>query len=344
MILYLGNILSSHGKTASVIEFLSVKLAEFTKVHVCSNKRSQFLRLCHMMWAIITMRTKVSLVIIDAFSSKAFWYAFFSAALCRIFRIPFIPVLHGGDFPNRLRRSPRACNFVFAHSAVNISPSYYLEEHFKRAKFRVQYIPNFLEIGKYEFKDRPYFRPTLLWVRSFHELYNPLLAIDILASIKKRYPSAALCMVGPDKDGSMLRTKQRAIDLGLAESVIFTGLLSKAEWISLSRECDIFINTTNFDNMPVSVIEAMALGLPIVSTNVGGLPYLIRNEIDGLLVNPSSVMEFSSAVERILLDSDLGRTLAVSARRKALTFDWSITGPQWRNVINKYQLKGDYEA
>ena len=66
----------------------------------------------------------------------------------------------------------------------------------------------------------------------------------------------------------------------------FTGKLSKQEWRDLSKDYNVFINTTNFDNTPVSVIEAMALGIPVVSTNVGGLPFLITDKVDGVLVEP----------------------------------------------------------
>ncbi|MDZ7648841.1 MAG: glycosyltransferase family 4 protein [Cytophagales bacterium] len=135
-------------------------------------------------------------------------------------------------------------------------------------------------------------------VQVIHKLYNPLLAIDILREVKLAFPSASLCMIGPDKDGSLALTKNRVIELGLEDAVTFTGILSKEEWPIRSVDYDIFINTTNFDNMPISVIEAMALGLAIVSTNVGGLPYLIEDEKDGLLVNAGSSKDFSESIQK----------------------------------------------
>jgi len=339
MVLYIGNMLSKHGKTASVIESLSPRLREFVPVESYSSKKNQWARLVDMLWAIIKRRKVVSVVLIDAYSSAAFWYTYGAASLCRLFGIPFIPILHGGNFPARLAQSPRACDFIFAHSAINISPSFYLQEHFTKANFPVLYIPNFVRVDNYPFKKRDHFAPRLLWVRSFHQLYNPELAIEVLALLKEHYPLATLCMVGPDKDGSLEVVREKAKSMNVYDSVQFTGLLQKSDWIKLASDYDVFINTTNFDNMPVSVIEAMALGLPVVSTHVGGLPYLIKDKVDGLLVPPNSARHFFSAIKSIVDDAELGRSLALAGRQKALGFDWSVVGGQWRDVINKFKLK-----
>jgi glycosyltransferase involved in cell wall biosynthesis len=126
--------------------------------------------------------------------------------------------------------------------------------------------------------------PRILWVRSFHELYRPQWAIGILERLLEQYPEAALCMVGPDKDGSLEHCQQLAHNKGLADKVYFTGLLSKADWLALSADYDIFLNTTSADNTPVSVMEAMALGMPVVTTKVGGIPWLFADGIEGIMV------------------------------------------------------------
>ncbi len=290
-----------------------------------------------MLWAILKWRKQTSIVLIDAFSSRAFWYTYMVSRVCQFLQIPYIPILHGGDFPNRLAHSKKACQTIFLNSAINISPSFYLKEHFENNNFRVKYIPNFLEVENYPFLKRENFAPRLLWVRSFHQLYNPSLAIEILASLQNKFPAACLCMVGPDKDGSLLMVKKRAVALGVGNAVVFTGLLPKKDWVLKSKGYDILINTTNFDNMPISVIEAMALGLPIVSTNVGGLPYLIENGKDGVLVEPGSADVFVEAIEKILSTSQHGQKLAENARLKASTFDWSILRKDWEKTINDYK-------
>ena len=114
------------------------------------------------------------------------------------------------------------------------------------------------------------------------------MAIEVLKELKNTYPNAALCMVGPDKDGTQADVQQLIKRYQLHDSVEITGVLSKEDWHKKSEDFDIFINTTNVDNTPVSVIEAMALGLPVVSTNAGGLPYLINNGKDGILIEKES--------------------------------------------------------
>ena len=96
---------------------------------------------------------------------------------------------------------------------------------------------------------------------------------------------------------------------------------------------DVFLNTTNVDNTPVSVIEAMACGLCVVSTNVGGLPYLLDDEQDSLLVQPDDPAAMATAVSRILRENVLATRLSQNARAKAEQFDWSTVLPQWLALL-----------
>jgi glycosyltransferase involved in cell wall biosynthesis len=96
---------------------------------------------------------------------------------------------------------------------------------------------------------------------------------------------------------------------------------------------DIFLNTTDVDNTPVSVIEAMACGLCIVSTDVGGIPYLLRDGYNALLVRPDDAAGMAKAVRRILRDPELSASLSVNARRTAEQFDWSVTLPKWDHLL-----------
>jgi len=158
------------------------------------------------------------------------------------------------------------------------------------------------------------------------------MALEVFQELQKDFPNATLTMVGPSKDESYEQCLAFAKAQNLA--VNFTGLLSKEAWIALAASHDIFINTTNFDNTPVSVIEAMALGLPVVSTNVGGMSFLIDDGKDGLLSPPRDVQAFVDSISRLLNDTGLARQLAQNARKKAEGFDWSIVKNLWQEVLS----------
>jgi glycosyltransferase involved in cell wall biosynthesis len=158
-----------------------------------------------------------------------------------------------------------------------------------------------------------------------------MLALKIIEVIIKKGITAELCMVGPDKDGSLTKCKEYAHRNKLL--VTFTGKLSKDEWISLSRDYDIFINTTNFDNMPVSVIEAMALGLPVISTDVGGMPYLIEHNKTGVLVPPNDETVFVNAIYDLISNPEKASSLAKNARKYVEQFDWEIVKYKWFEVF-----------
>jgi glycosyltransferase involved in cell wall biosynthesis len=331
-LLYIGNKLSKHGVTPTTIEVLGPLLErEGFVVSYASSQRNIYFRMIDMLWSIFQNR-KVDGVLIDTYSTTNFWYAFATSQLCRLLQLKYIPILRGGDLPNRLKKNPLFCNLIFKNAYRNIIPSRYLYNSFNDFGFvNLVFIPNSIELNNYFFNIRKSCAPKILWVRSFAEIYNPLMAIEVFYKIKQQYPEATLCMVGPDKDGSLFRTQQRAKELGL--EVLFTGGLSKKEWISLSKEYAIFINTTHFDNMPVSVMEAMSLGLAVVSTNVGGIPFLLEDRKDALRVPDNDVDAMVSAIGELIKNPDLFVHLVNNARHKSESFDWKSVKHKWIAIL-----------
>jgi glycosyltransferase involved in cell wall biosynthesis len=281
----------------------------------------------------LKFRSDTNFVLIDTYSTQNFYYAVIVAQLCVWLKIPYLPILHGGNLPKRLNSSKWLSQKLFKIAKTNVAPSHYLLEAFKKEGYKnIVFIPNTLQLEKYSFLARKNPLPKLLWVRSFSKIYNPEMALSILERLIHKGHKASLCMVGPEKDGSLAKCKQIAKERNLP--VIFTGGLQKEEWISKSKEYDIFINTTHVDNTPVSVIEAMALGLPIVSTNVGGIPFLIENGSDGVLVPPNAPDLFADAISELLSNADITNRMALNARKKVESFDWEQVKHSWISLLN----------
>ncbi len=302
-------------------------------MQLVSRKRNKLLRMSDMLWSIVRYGRKQQPVVIDVYSTLNFYYALACGLLCRVLGIRYLCVLHGGNLPGRLERSPFLSKLLFSGAAQLIAPSVYLQRAFAQKAYEAVVIPNFLQLERYPFRLRSKLRPHLLWVRAFDEIYNPCLAIRILRKLIEDYPDASLCMVGPDKDGSLQRCRTLAEDLGVGDKVRFTGRLSKEAWIALSAEYDLFINTTNYDNTPVSVVEALALGFPIISTDAGGLPDLIEDGKTGLLVSPDDEEMFTKKITMLLQTSERAAALSRAARKKAEEFAWEQVGEMWREIL-----------
>ena len=121
-LLYIGNKLSAHGYTPTSIETLGSFFADegYSMVYASAQK-NQLIRFLDMGWIVFKNRTEVDYVIIDTYSTFSFWYAFMVSQLCRLFAIKYIPILHGGNLPHRLDRTPVACKMLLLHSYKNIA-------------------------------------------------------------------------------------------------------------------------------------------------------------------------------------------------------------------------------
>lgn len=337
MIVYVGNMLSKHGKSKSFIELLSSKLESRYQICKASDHANKIVRLLEMLFIVFKYRKKINVVLIDTYSTGAFWYAFLVGWECRLFSLPYIPVLHGGNLPFRYKSSPCAINSLLKNAAVVVSPSLYLLKFFNENGFAAKYIPNFIEIKEYPFRDRTPLKPKILWVRAFHKIYNPTLAIRMLLQLSEKIQHASLCMVGAFKDSSIHEVREMIQEYRLEQKVEITGIMRKEDWIAKARDFDIFVNTTDIDNMPISLIEAMALGLPVVSTKVGGIPYLIQHNKNGLLVSSNNAEEMTEAVIRLIDDQLFAKNIIRQAREHVEQFDWNVVSESWFKILDRYE-------
>lgn len=332
-LLYIGNLLSGKGKTVSTIEALGEKLKqEGYHVTYASAVSNKVFRMLDMVRVLINGRGCYDMVLIDTYSTINFYYAVIIAKGCRLFGIPYIPILHGGNLEHRLKNNKKLCEKLFGRAIMNVAPSGFLLTIFKNYGFNnVTYIPNPIEMERYPFKSRETLGYKLLWVRSFADFYNPLMALEVVKILKEQGIDASLCMVGPDKDGSLQQCKAYAKLHNL--EVKFTGKLEKKEWVKLAASYDIFLNTTTIDNTPLSVLEAMALGMPVISTNVGGIPHIIAHKQNGFLVDSKNSIAMANAIQLLVTNKALSEDLSVNAREYVSKMDWNIIKNNWNNLL-----------
>jgi len=340
-ILMIGNYLSSPRHNRNVWHSLAERLPEVGwTVLTTSSKENQLLRLLEMLTTIFRKRHQYSLAQIDVFSGKAFAFAKFGALLLKRINKPVILTLHGGGLPEFAQKHARSVRRLLGSAAIVVTPSPFLQQGLSQFRPDIRYIPNPVQLSQMPYRQRHQAQPKLIWVRAFHETYNPTMAIRVLDFLKTDYPGMTLQMIGPHKgDGSLHRVRRMSAERQLTENLSIIPGVDHDQVPSLLNQADIFINTSNYDTSPRSLIEAMACGLCVVSTNVGGVPWLVDDGENGLLVPPNDSKGMANAIRSILEVPNLAAQLSRNARQKAEQLDWQTILPQWdalfREVLDR---------
>ena len=286
------------------------------------------------MVSLIAWRGKVDLVILSVFSGPGFVMADIASLIAKQMGMPLIFVLRGGNLPDFSRRHPNWVRRVLERSDVLVSPSGFLAQFFDSWGFSVKIIPNVLQIDNYPFRERQAVGPKLLWMRTFEDTYYPEMAVEVLKELRKIYPHACLTMAGQEKE-LFDPVRRLAASYDLAEAARFTGFLDMAGKQREFPANDIFLNTNRRDNMPVSVLEAAAFGLPVVATEVGGIPYLLKHEDTALLVRNEDVHGMVAAICRLIAEPELCKKLSANGRRLAESCSWTNVRAEWENLFGQ---------
>ena len=293
-------------------------------------------RLVDMLLCAYFKRKEYDIAHVDVFSGFAVVYAELVSRIFHVLRKPFILTIHGGSFPSVANKRPELVHRLLNRANKVITPSRYLQDELKRFQLDIIYIPNGLDLSLYPFQLRANPRARMCWLRAFHEIYNPILAVEVVADVRKYIPDIHLTMIGPDKaDGSLVIVNKMLKENELGTFVEITGPVPKTDVPLWLQKHDIFINTTRYESFGVAVMEAAALGLPVVTTNVGELPYLWNDGEDALLVPSEDAGAMAEAVKRLLSEPGLAERLSCNARAKAEKYDWSAILPQWESVIRE---------
>jgi glycosyltransferase involved in cell wall biosynthesis len=334
-VLIVGNFLSSSIGTRSVCEDFAERLrASGWNVITASTKKSRFARLTDMLSTIWSKKDEYEIAQVDVYSGNAFFWAEAACWTLRRARKPYVLTLHGGNLPVFSKKWPRRVRHLLNSAAVVTCPSPFLLEKLRDFRNDLVLIPNPLQVSSFPFVHRENPKPNLIWLRAFHGIYNPELAPKVIDSLRKIFPDVHLKMGGPVKEESSIhKMKNVAKEVGVEDRIEISGAISRANIGSFLNQGDIFLNTTYFDNTPVSLMEAMACGLCIVSTDVGGLPYLLKDGHDALLVPSNDSQAMSAAVTRLLQEPGLASKISKNARSAAEKFDWSEILPRWESLF-----------
>ena len=213
-------------------------------------------------------------------SGRGFFPAVLGVGIARLARKRIILTYHGGGGAPFFAKHEKLVKHYLMRTDANVVLSGYLGDVFDKYRIPYSIIPNIIELDETLYRKRITLKPYFICIRSHEEIYNIPCIFRAFRRVQEMIPSATLTLVG---DGSLHNTLvSQASKMGL-DNVRFTGRVDNSEIYYYLNEADIMLSSPTVDNMPVSILEAMNAGLLVISSRVGGVPYMIENEQTGLL-------------------------------------------------------------
>ena len=251
----------------------------------------------------------------------------------KVLRKKIVMMYYGGAAKEFFSIAPIVFKKIFTQIDQIVVAGNYVQSAFTQLGIKSIIIPHVIDEKRWVYRHRESTENHLLWIRHLLKEYNPILVLRVFEKLKLRVPGLKLKIVGT---GDLQGTMEEYIIAHALTDIEMKGRVTHEKLKYLFNWSNIFINTTNVDNQPVSVLEAMICGCPVVSTNPGGIPDIITHGETGMLSNPGDVdamvenliylMENRKVYSRI---SKMGRKFVQN------TFGKDIIYKQWSVVYAK---------
>lgn len=318
-VLLIANFRPGFGGISSQIELLRGFLkSEDIVVSVFNTKKSLFCRL-FLVPRLLCVGRNFKVFHIHCCSDFGFLPAVIGILVGRILRKHIVVTYHGGEANLFFDKYPTIVRFFLLKSNVNIVLSGFIEKTFIRHNIPCTIIPNVIDLRQDVFKERPILKPRFISVRTLSSLYNVDFIIKAFYYIKEKYPQATLSILGDGPMESQLRELVKEKEI---KGVSFIGRIQNNEVYKYLSEADIMISSPRIDNMPVSVLEAFNAGVLVISSCVGGVPYMIQSNNNGLLFELNNMQHLIDCVDCAISDPDNSIKMIRNAHKSLEKYTW----------------------
>ena len=252
------------------------------------------------------------------------WWGFVPVMICApinklLLRKRLVVSFHGGLAHIWLKRYAGLARFFFrmADDVVVVSPQ--IRDALSNSGIETWVLWNLVDLDRFPFRERKNIKPRIVWVRHFEDTYDPLVALAVFEKVKQAIPEASITFVG---DGSLRRQMESYVRDHTLSDVRFTGRLPNSEVPAEFDKADIFLNTSKNDGLPTALLEASAAGFPIVTTDAGGIPSMMKNGEEGIIVPVGDVDALAEEIIALIRDPERAAKISRAARLNAEKYGW----------------------
>ncbi|MEP6731613.1 MAG: glycosyltransferase family 4 protein [bacterium] len=234
-----------------------------------------------------------------------------------------------GEASDHLARSPFAVRTMRLADEI-VVPSGYLVAVFAQFQLHARAIFNFVDLDALDYRERTVIRPVFLSNRNLEPLYNVACTLRAFAAIQREEPDARLTVAGDGGERDALEALAR--DLGL-RNVEFVGKVPPQRMREFYDAADVYLNSPNIDNMPNSIIEAFASGIPVVTTNAGGIPFIVTDGETGFMVECNDHAGLARHALELIRAPAIAHAITTRAREMCLTrYVWVAVADEWETL------------
>ena len=243
----------------------------------------------------------------------------------KLFRRKVLLNYHSGEAEDHLRRWPSAIATLRLANSV-VVPSEYLMKVLGSFGLRSRVIFNLTDLKQFRFRERTPLQPVFLSNRNLERHYGVDCVLRAFAIIQKEIPRARLTIAGDGSQRHALETL--AVELGL-KNTTFIGRVEPDSIPEIYDAADVYLNGSKIDNQPLSILEAFSCGLPIVSTEAGGIPYMVNHGKTGMLVPLDDYAKMAERALSLLENAALARQLISQGRAECPKYQWEAVRDAW---------------
>ena len=306
--------------------------------HITSSFNNFFLRTLDTLFTVLHYKRN-DILILQVYSTKSLYLSYLTAVIGRIKGLKIISTLHGGNLPLEYKTNTtkrKMLNTIFSFSHTITAPSNFTQTEIEalanNPKFKM--VKNLIQLEQYHVTNKNINGIAIFWMRAYHPNHNPLLAIDIVQQLKSIGQNVTLVMAGKDY-GLKSKVIEKVSTLKLQDIVDIKDVINNEEKNKIAQQCNVYLCTNSVDNAPVTFLEMMAMGLPIVSTNVGGIPYYVENGKTAILSKNNSKEDLAQSLINMINNNEMYETLVKNGIENCQLYSENNISKVWNNLLQE---------